>query len=141
MLNVNEVTPSRKPRPSKSKQHTVERRLERRIVHERCPVSLATTPRAEDAVVEAFGVATDIGRRGIGLITSGPIMPNSEVTITLQSRHFVHEFRAVVVWCRELPMSGKIIKNRPGLAWRMGLLFAPQSEDEQKLLRMVFEKL
>lgn len=140
MLTVSEPIPSRKPRPAKTKMRNVERRLERRVVHERCPVLVTTTDGAMIAN-EANGIATDIGVRGIGLITSGSMMPNSEVTITLKSRYFVHEFRAIVIWCRELPTSGKIIKETPGLGWRMGLLFAPKSKDEEDLLRMVFEKL
>lgn len=125
---------------STSKVRNPGRKVERRIVHERCHVIVATLENAEfDISIE--GVATDIGPRGIGLITNNPIAPRTTVTITLNSKYFTHEFSATVVWCRELPSSGKIIKVNPIFGWRMGLMFQPQGEDERKLLQHIFEQL
>lgn len=95
----------------------------------------------EEADVSIEGIATDIGPRGIGLITNNPLPPRTSVTITLNSKYFTHEFKAVVIWCRELPSSGKIIKVAPIFGWRMGLMFQPQGEDDRKLLQHIFEQL
>lgn len=109
-------------------------------MHERCPVQLLSAEN-DEVEISVEGIATDIGPRGIGLITNDAIAPQTVIHITLKSKCFTHEFKAVVVWCRELPSCGKIIKVAPIYGWRMGLMFLPQSQDERKLLQHIFEQL
>ena len=133
------LVPKRKTTKVSKPIHPPGRRVERRVVHERCPVIV--TIAADGLEYSVSGIATDVGPRGIGLITDNPVAQSSTVYVTLKSKLFTHEMKARVIWCRELPSCGKIIKTDPIFIWRVGLLFQPEDEDDRKLLQHIFEQL
>lgn len=119
------------------------RKGDRRVVHEKCTIFVSSGKEATpDVSQDIQGFATDISASSMGIVTMEPLKTNAQVVIMIKSRKFVHEFRATVVWCTELPSSGNVIKlDGSKQSWRAGLVFDPETDEDRELLKMVFEKL
>lgn len=103
--------------------HPKDRRISpRRIVHERCPALIMNRSNSTSEPISA--IITDINQdtTGFGAIISGKIEPGSKVLIELQSPRVSGSIEAQIAWCAELPITGHVIKAKPGeWRWRVGI--------------------
>lgn len=112
----------------------------RRIVHERCPIILFSTEADADKEL-TIGLVVDISPKGAGFLVAEQLKPGMKVIVELRGQRYQHRIQALVVWCGELPSSGKVIKLGRPLKWRMGVCFQLKSSEEEESVRIVAESL
>jgi hypothetical protein len=129
------------------------REYPRRLVHERSPVELlaipkeqnkaeASEPNAGEPILLSAGVVLDVSQKGVGLILETRIPSNTELVLLIKNTRWHGQMIVVkVAWCKEMPVSNRIIKSTPPLVWRTGLMFVPQSEEQKKILQEIADHL
>ncbi len=107
----------------------------RKIVKEKIPILIFI----EDASVASKnaidGVVTDINQSGMCVFLQRSLLGDTKVTIEFQGK-VSGKLKGTVVWCRKVPVSGRIIKKAP-VQWRLGIELSLESEDDKQF----FEKI
>lgn len=85
----------------------------------------------------------DISFKGVGLLTAERMKAGQFVVVSLTSLDFVCDLKAKVIWCKELPISKKVIKVCGSVVceWCVGLQFELESEAEASLAKKIAEAL
>lgn len=134
------VGPKRKSTPNQG-----ERRKDRRqIVFTRYPVLIYTSEMEASGSQPLKGILTDIGIKGLGLITDQHIPKNRKLTLVLSAdTDAEHKLVTTSVWSGPLPTSGLIIKpgnhdgTNPTEYWRVGLTLQADEEQKQFILDLI----
>ena len=113
----------------------------RQLVHKRCGVSIkiVNSPRDNETSIE--GSLMDITVQGFGLCVSANIAPPKDVIIEVQGDNEAWTVQGTIVWCRSLPLSGRVIKPNAQMLWRAGVKAKIEDENCKKAMEDMVKAL
>lgn len=117
------------------------RRDIRQLVHKRCSVSIKVVNSPRDAETLIEGSLMDITVHGLGLCISANIAPPKEVVIEVHGDNEIWTIQGTVIWCRALPLSGRVIKPNAQMLWRAGIKAKIEDENCKNAMEAMFKAL
>lgn len=83
----------------------------------------------------------DITVHGLGLCLSSNIAPPKEIVIEVHGDSEAWTVQGTVVWCRQLPLSGRVIKPNAQMLWRAGVKVKIDDENCKKTMEAMVKAL
>lgn len=119
------------------------RKHSRRIVHQRCSVSVSAENPLNDKQKDIPGTLLDVSNGGFGICTNKSIPIDSLVLAEVRATGFTQIFHCRVAWCEAIPSSGKVLKPSVNgeMNWRMGLELIDKDPTEKQLLAKLVTSL
>ncbi len=119
------------------------RKHSRRIVHQRCSISVNAETPLDEKQSNISGTLLDVSYGGFGVCTNRSMPIDSLVVAEVKATGFSHAFHCRVAWCESLPSSGRVLKASVNteMNWRMGLELLDKIPDEKKILEKLVETL
>lgn len=122
---------------------TEARKHSRRVVHQRCSVSISAEKPLTDKQKDIPGTLVDVSNGGFGICSNRSMPIDSIVLAEVRATGFTQIFHCRVAWCESMPSSGKVLKTSESdeMNWRIGLELIDKDPSEKQFLAKLVTSL